>query len=80
MGSPVGLPDQRWGERVVAVIQPRPATTPDLESIQAICRVRLAIYKMPRNLCLVGEIERSSAGKPDYRWARETAARTLSGR
>jgi acyl-CoA synthetase (AMP-forming)/AMP-acid ligase II len=69
----VGVPDERWGERVVAVVQARPATEPTLDLLQQHCRTHLAGYKVPREVVLVGAIERSPSGKPDYRWARATA-------
>jgi acyl-CoA synthetase (AMP-forming)/AMP-acid ligase II len=70
----VGLPDDRWGERVVAVVAPRAAgDPPSLDALQAHARSSLAGYKVPRDLVLVDAIERSPSGKPDYRWARETA-------
>jgi 3-oxocholest-4-en-26-oate---CoA ligase len=74
----VGVPDERWGERVVAVVQPRPGTTPTLESVQEHCRKHIAGYKVPRDLVIVDEITRSPAGKPDYRWARQTAVDRLT--
>jgi 3-oxocholest-4-en-26-oate---CoA ligase len=69
----VGLPDERWGERVVAVVQPRSGAAPTLADVQAHCRGRLAGYKVPRDVCLVEEVVRSPSGKADYRWAKETA-------
>jgi acyl-CoA synthetase (AMP-forming)/AMP-acid ligase II len=70
----VGLPDARWGERVVAVVQAREGQAPDLDELQAHARASLAGYKVPRELVVVDEIERSPSGKPDYRWARTAAA------
>ncbi|MFQ5514412.1 MAG: acyl-CoA synthetase [Myxococcota bacterium] len=67
----LGVPDPRWGERVAAVVQPRPNREPTLEALAAHVRTRLAGYKVPRELRLVGELRRTPAGKPDYRWARE---------
>jgi len=67
----VGVPDDRWGERVVAVVAPRGGATPRLGDVQAFCRKHLAGYKVPRELRLVDEVVRSPSGKPDYRWARE---------
>ncbi len=65
----------RWGELVVAVVQPvagdRP---PTLDSLRAHCRARLAGYKAPRELYLVDEVRRSPAGKPDYQWATRVIA------
>jgi acyl-CoA synthetase (AMP-forming)/AMP-acid ligase II len=69
----VGVPDQRWGERVVAVVQSRPGTTPSLEALQDHARGHLARYKVPRDVVFVDVIVRSPSGKPDYRWAKATA-------
>ncbi len=62
----VGVPDPRWGERVVAVVAPAGEPPPSLEELQAHCRARLAGYKVPRVLHLVERVARSAAGKPDY--------------
>jgi 3-oxocholest-4-en-26-oate---CoA ligase len=70
----VGLPDERWGERVVAVVKPAAGATPTLESLQQHARASLAGYKVPRALVLVDTLERTPAGKPDYKWAKEKAA------
>jgi acyl-CoA synthetase (AMP-forming)/AMP-acid ligase II len=69
----VGVPDERWGERIVAVIQPREGTSPTLESVQDHCRKHVAGYKIPRGLCAVDQMVRSPAGKSDYRWAKTQA-------
>jgi fatty-acyl-CoA synthase len=69
----VGIPDDRWGERVAAVVQARPGTTPTLESVQEHCRAHVAGYKVPRQLTLVDHMVRSPAGKSDYRWAKQQA-------
>ncbi|MCC6847729.1 MAG: acyl-CoA synthetase [Deltaproteobacteria bacterium] len=69
-----GAPDERWGERVVAIVEPRPGTPPTLAELQGFCRSRIAAYKIPRALLLVEKVRRSPAGKADYRWARERAA------
>jgi 3-oxocholest-4-en-26-oate---CoA ligase len=69
----VGVPDERWGERVVAVIEPVAGTTPTLEDLQQLSRQKLAGYKAPRRLCLVDRMVRSPSGKADYRWARNQA-------
>ncbi len=65
----VGAPDDRWGQRVAAIIQPRGERVPSLDDIQVYCRDHIAGYKVPRQLHVVGRIERSPSGKPDYRWA-----------
>jgi 3-oxocholest-4-en-26-oate---CoA ligase len=70
----VGLPDPRWGERVVAVVQARSGTTPSLEALQEHAGAHVARYKIPRDVVFVDEIVRSPSGKPDYRWAKKAAA------
>jgi 3-oxocholest-4-en-26-oate---CoA ligase len=65
----VGAPDDRWGQRVAAIVQPRGERVPTLDEIQAHCRGHIAGYKVPRQLHVVTTIERSPSGKPDYRWA-----------
>ena len=68
----VGVPDQQWGQRVSAVIEPAAGViAPTLTAVQAHCRESLAGYKVPRSIALVDVIERSPAGKADYRWAAE---------
>jgi acyl-CoA synthetase (AMP-forming)/AMP-acid ligase II len=74
----VGVPDERWGERVVAVVEPKPGATPTLEELQVHCRERVARYKVPRDLVLVDKVIRSPAGKPDYAWAKGQATRAFS--
>ena len=67
----VGIPDERYGQRVAAVVQPRPGTKPSLRDLDAFVRTEIAGYKVPRALWLVDEVKRTPAGKPDYRWAKE---------
>jgi fatty-acyl-CoA synthase len=71
----VGVPDDRFVERVVALVMPRPGTQPGLEALRDHCRASIAGYKAPRDVHLVAEIVRTPAGKPDYRWAAEVARR-----
>ena len=71
----VGLPDERWGQRVTAVVSSAaPGDMPTLDDVDAHCRSRLAGYKVPRALHVVDEVGRTPAGKPDYRWARDVAS------
>ncbi len=69
----VGVPDERFGSRVAAVVQAREGRTLTLDSIQAHCRTKIAGYKLPREIHPVAKIERSPSGKPDYRWAKAVA-------
>jgi fatty-acyl-CoA synthase len=66
----VGLPDERFGQRVAAVVAARPGTTVTLEQLTEHCRGRLAGYKLPRQITLVDEVQRTAVGKSDYKWAR----------
>ncbi|MGY4903376.1 acyl-CoA synthetase [Streptomyces sp. 900116325] len=70
-----GVPDERWGNHVAAVVQLREgAAEPSLDEVQAHCRTRLAGYKIPRQLVIAPHIQRSPSGKADYRWARSIVA------
>lgn len=66
----VGVPDERFGQHVAAVVAPRPGARPTLAALDAFVRNQIAGYKVPRSLWLVEEVKRSPAGKPDYTWAR----------
>jgi acyl-CoA synthetase (AMP-forming)/AMP-acid ligase II len=70
----VGVPDERWGSRVAAIVQPRPGQRPTLDDLAAHCRAHIASYKIPRELHLVEQVRRSPSGKPDYPWALALAA------
>lgn len=67
----VGVPDERFGQHVAAVVAPRPGARPILADLDAFVRNQIAGYKVPRSLWLVEEVKRSPAGKPDYTWARQ---------
>jgi len=64
-----GVPDERWGQRVCALVQPRDGHTVSLSELQAHARGALAGYKVPRTLHLVERIERHPSGKVDSHWA-----------
>lgn len=69
----VGLPDPRWGERVVAVASLRDGATVTVEQLRDHCRTLIAGYKVPREVAFTAEIRRTNTGKPDYEWARDRA-------
>jgi 3-oxocholest-4-en-26-oate---CoA ligase len=69
----VGLPDDRWGECVTALLQPREGRTVTLDDLQAHARAQIAGYKVPRRLLLIDEVPRLPNGKPDYRSAKARA-------
>jgi fatty-acyl-CoA synthase len=59
----IGLPDEQWGEAVVAVAALKPDTTLELEDLRAFATERLARYKLPRRLELLPALPRNPAGK-----------------
>lgn len=59
----LGLPDERWGERVCAVVQPLPSTAVVPDDVIAFCRERLASYKKPTIVEVVDELPRTISGK-----------------
>lgn len=69
----IGMPDDRWGEHVTAVVAPNPGRVPTLADLDAHCREKIAGYKVPRELHLVESVERLATGKPDYAWAKDIA-------
>ncbi|MCM6772905.1 acyl-CoA synthetase [Nocardia sp. CDC159] len=69
----IGVPDERWGQRVAAVVQCRGDRRPTLEDLRPVLTKEISSYKMPRSLWYADEIKRSPAGKPDYKWARAHA-------
>jgi 3-oxocholest-4-en-26-oate---CoA ligase len=69
----VGVSDERWGQRVAAVVEPRPGEAPTLEELDEHCRTKMAGYKVPKELHLVPTVPRHPSGKPDYRRAKAVA-------
>jgi long-chain acyl-CoA synthetase len=66
-----GVPDERWGETVKALIVPRRGSRPAPEAIVAFARERLAGYKLPRSVELVDDLPRNPSGKVLKRVLRE---------
>ena len=76
----VGVPDERWGQRVAAVVQPQPGAALTLDELAEHCATHIARYKLPRELHLVETMQRSPAGKADYTWAKGVAWATRGTR
>ena len=70
----IGIPDERWGSKVAAVVQVQPGQEFDLQDFEKVCRANLSGYKVPRAVYVATEVKRSPAGKADYRWAKAFAA------
>ena len=75
----VGLPDERFGNRVVAVLslEDGDGDGPDDEALRAFLREHLAGYKLPKSIVRVPVVQRAPNGKADYKWARRTAEEAL---
>ena len=69
----VGLPDERFGQRVVAVAGSSCSVTPDGEELREWLRSTLAHYKIPQVITVLERVQRAPNGKADYGWARATA-------
>jgi acyl-CoA synthetase (AMP-forming)/AMP-acid ligase II len=59
----IGIPDEKWGETVKAVVSPAPGETIDAEKLIEYCRARLAHYKCPRTVDVVDALPRNATGK-----------------
>ena len=70
----VGLPDERWGNRIAAVVAPVTDGAVTAEVLTGHVAQRLADYKKPRLIVFVPAVRRSPSGKADLRWARSIAA------
>ncbi len=59
----VGLPHERWGEMVTAMVVPRAGATVNAAELELFCRERLAGFKVPRRVEVVSELPRNPMGK-----------------
>jgi len=66
----VGRPSERWGQEVVALVELTPGMKATAESIVGHAADHVARYKLPKDVLFLDAIQRSPAGKADYRWAR----------
>ncbi|MCU1459532.1 MAG: CoA synthetase, long-chain fatty acid:CoA ligase [Actinomycetia bacterium] len=74
----VGIPDDRFGEIVVALVQSRPGSDPTVAELDEHARARVAGYKRPRHYLLVESLDRSEAGKANYTRLRARAVALLA--
>ncbi|HEX2286703.1 MAG TPA: acyl-CoA synthetase [Mycobacterium sp.] len=68
-----GRPSERWGQEVVAIVALVEGASADAQELIDHAAGSLARYKLPKAVVFRPAIERSPAGKADYRWAREQA-------
>jgi acyl-CoA synthetase (AMP-forming)/AMP-acid ligase II len=70
----LGVPDDRLGQRVAALVELRPGAPADVAALRAHVRGQLAGYKVPRTVWFVDSVGRTVSGKADYGWARQYVA------
>ena len=73
-----GRPSERWGQEVVAVVALADDARAEAAELIDHAAQTLARYKLPKAIVFRDTIERSPAGKADYRWAREQAVNGAS--
>ena len=73
----VGVPDQRFGERVIAVISTMEDQTVDGAELIEFAREHLAGYKVPKQILAVDVVRRAPNGKADYKWAKAAALKAF---
>ena len=78
----IGLPDAQWGERVAAVVVPKPGATIEQTTLDNHCRAHLAGFKCPKELHVMEELPRNPSGKVLKRVLREQLSTqpVISGR
>ena len=59
----VGLPDEKWGEAVTAIVEWRPDSAASLKELRAFAREQLAGYKLPQSVFAVSALPRTASGK-----------------
>jgi O-succinylbenzoic acid--CoA ligase len=69
----VGLPDERWGQRVVAVIEAA-TPAPSAQELREWCRPLLAVAALPREVIVLSSLPRLASGKVDRAAASRIAA------
>ncbi|MGW4095241.1 acyl-CoA synthetase [Mycobacterium sp. NPDC004974] len=73
-----GRPSERWGQEVVAIVALADGASAEAEELIRHAESSIARYKLPKAVVFRPVIERSPAGKADYRWAREQAVSETS--
>jgi acyl-CoA synthetase (AMP-forming)/AMP-acid ligase II len=74
----IGAPDEKWGEVVVAYVQPRPGLTVDPEDLKTRCAQSLSGYKRPTAYVVVDAIPKNAIGKIDKRALRAAHAQAAN--
>ncbi|MGE0215638.1 acyl-CoA synthetase [Mycolicibacterium sp.] len=70
----VGRDSDRWGQELVALIEPQPGVDVDPDALRLACTTALAGFKAPKEFVVVDRVRRLGNGKADYRWAKGRVA------
>ena len=76
----VGVPDDKYGQAVAAVVELREGETVDLEELRTHLRPLLSGYKLPRALTVVDTVPRNATGKAQYPRAKELALAAIAAK
>jgi len=74
----VGVPDERFGEAICAVVEPRHGVALDEAELVAHVRSHLAAYKAPRHVVSISSVGRAANGKVDYRFMKAHAVQAIA--
>ena len=74
----VGLKDEKFGQRVVALASLESKSVMDEGELIDFTREQLSGYKLPKQVLFVEEVMRAPNGKANYKWAKEEAEKNLS--
>jgi len=75
----VGLPDERFGQAITAVVEPRPGEQVDEADVIAHVKARLAAYKAPKRVLVIDTVGRAPNGKLDYKVLTSWASARVGG-
>jgi len=67
----IGIPDEKWGEAVKAVVALKPGATANADDIIAFARTRIAAFKAPKTVDFIDALPRNASGKILRRELRE---------
>jgi 3-oxocholest-4-en-26-oate---CoA ligase len=73
----VGVPDEKWGEAVTALVELEPGEAADEATLRGFLKERLAGYKVPKRLVFCASVGRSPSGKADYKSAKAQVKQAL---
>ena len=75
-----GVPDEKWGEAVAALVKPKKGYTLDPDKLRREARKLIAGYKVPKYLWIVDHIPRTPVGKIDYQGIRRKYSALIKGK